>query len=127
MLKVYPAIFHKEDNTYWVEWPDLEGCNTCGNTLENTMELAQEAMGLYLATLAENSQNLPSPSNLSDIPSPDNGFTSLVTSEISQYIRNTRAVKKTLSIPQWLSDAAERENISLSKVLQEALKAQLGV
>lgn len=102
MLKVYPAIFHKENNAYWVEWPDLKGCNTCGDTLENTMELAQEAMGLYLATLIENSQVLPIVSNLSNIQNPDDGFVSLVTSEISQYIRNTKAVKKTLSIPQWL-------------------------
>ena len=29
MLKVYPAIFHEEDG-YWVEFPDLEGCQTLG-------------------------------------------------------------------------------------------------
>jgi len=52
MLKIYPAIFHEEDG-FWVEFPDLEGCNTCGSTLEETMELAQEALGLYLVALAE--------------------------------------------------------------------------
>ena len=46
MLKVYPAILHKEDG-YWIEFPDLEGCQTFGNTLEETMELAQEALGLF--------------------------------------------------------------------------------
>ena len=24
MLFVYPAIFHKEDESYWVEFPDLK-------------------------------------------------------------------------------------------------------
>ena len=42
MLKVYPAIFYEEDG-YWVEFPDLEGCQTYGSTLEETMQLAQEA------------------------------------------------------------------------------------
>ena len=30
MAKIYyPAVFHKEDNdTYWVEFPDLPGCLT---------------------------------------------------------------------------------------------------
>lgn len=37
MLKVYPAIFHREDG-YWVEFPDLIGCQSCGSTIEETME-----------------------------------------------------------------------------------------
>ena len=50
MLKVYPGIFHKEDG-YRVEFPDLPGCQSCGDTLEQTMEFAAEALGLYLADL----------------------------------------------------------------------------
>lgn len=126
MLKIYPAIFH-EENGYWVEWPDLEGCNTCGETLEETMELAQEAMGLYLATLIEDSKKIPNASNIKNILQPEDGIVSYVTTDVSQYIRNTKAVKKTLSIPQWLSEAAERENISLSKVLQEGLMQKLEI
>ncbi|WP_169515455.1 type II toxin-antitoxin system HicB family antitoxin [Anaerovorax odorimutans] len=34
MLKIYPAIFHKEDNSFWVEFSDLGGCQSCGNSLE---------------------------------------------------------------------------------------------
>ena len=44
MLFIYPAIFHKENNSYWVEFPDLEGCQTYGDTLNETMEYAQEAL-----------------------------------------------------------------------------------
>ena len=36
MLKMYPAIIHEEDG-FWVEWPDLQGCSTCGDTVEETM------------------------------------------------------------------------------------------
>ena len=32
-----------------------------------------------------------------------------------------KAVKKTLSIPEWLNDLATRENVNFSAVLQEAL------
>jgi len=38
-----------------------------------------------------------------------------------------RAVKKTLSIPKWLNDMAEREKVNFSHVLQSALKSYLGV
>ena len=47
MLFVYPAIFHKEDESYWVEFPDLKGCNTYGSTIPEAMEMAQEALTGY--------------------------------------------------------------------------------
>ena len=53
MLTIYPAIFHEEDGTFWAEFPDLEGCQTCGATLEETMALAQEVLGLYIVSLEE--------------------------------------------------------------------------
>ena len=34
---------------------------------------------------------------------------------------NSRAVKKTLSIPEWLNEAAIRAGVNFSQVLQEAL------
>ena len=41
--------------------------------------------------------------------------------------RPKKAVKKTLSIPYWLNELAEKEHINFSGVLQEALKKRLGV
>ena len=38
-----------------------------------------------------------------------------------------RAVKKTLTIPAWLNDAAERHGVNYSQILQSALKDYLGV
>ena len=70
MLKVYPAILHEEGG-YWIEFPDLEGCQTYGETLEETMELAQEALGLYLVSLIENKQEIPAPSNIADLTADD--------------------------------------------------------
>lgn len=125
MLKIYPAIFHKEDNAYWVEFPDLEGCNSCGDSLEETMENAQEALGLYLVALMESDQELPAASDIVDVISDD--IVSYVSADVDKYRRSTRAVKKTLSLPEWLAVEAERRNISLSKVLQEGLKSQLGL
>lgn len=41
--------------------------------------------------------------------------------------RESRAVKKTLSIPSWLNEAAESAHLNFSGVLQEALKAKLNI
>ena len=65
MLFVYPAVFHKEDDAYWVEFPDLEGCHTYGNSITEVMESAQEALAGYLLTLFEQNKTLASPSDIS--------------------------------------------------------------
>ena len=38
---------------------------------------------------------------------------------------NSRAVKKTLSIPQWMNEAATAMGLNFSQVLQEALLARI--
>lgn len=126
MLHVYPAIFHEEEGSYWVEFPDLTGCQSSGETIEDTMELAQEALGIYLVSLIDDKKDLPKPTDISLITTKQ-GFASYVSTDIDKYRRNTRAVRKTLSIPKWLSDEAEKRKISLSKVLQEGLKERLGL
>lgn len=125
MIKVYPAIFHKEDG-YWVEFPDLKGCLTEGDSLGEAMEMAREALGLYLVSLIEHDDEIPAPSSIADVKTED-GEVIYISTDIDIYRRDTKAVKKMLSIPAWLAKEAEAKNISLSKVLQDALKEQLNL
>ena len=124
MLFMYTAIFHKENDSYWVEFPDLEGCQTYGSTLNETMEYAQEALTGYLLTLLEEGRQIASPSDVSSIAHDAESFTTLVTCDINQY-KDTKAVKKTLTIPSWLNDRAVSMGINFSQVLQEALMQKL--
>ena len=48
---LYPAIFHNENDKYWVEFPDLEGCFSEGDTLEEAYIMAQDALYCYLQEL----------------------------------------------------------------------------
>lgn len=121
MLFVYPAIFHEEDGTYWVEFPDLEGCQTFDDTLIKTMEAAQEALAAYVITLLADGSPLPPASNIQSItPADESSFVSLVSCTLSGD-SETKAVKKTLTIPAWLNDLASMKGINFSKTLQEAL------
>lgn len=125
MLFVYPAIFHKENDAYWVEFPDLEGCHTYGSSITEAMESAQEALGGYVLTLLEQNKKLDSPSDISSLNVED-GFSSLVSCNIDQY-KDTKAVKKTLTIPSWLNDRAVKMGINFSQVLQEALISKIQI
>lgn len=123
MLFVYPAIFHKEEDSYWVEFPDLEGCHTYGTSIVETMEAAQEALSGYLLTLLEQGSAIVPPSDVSSY-NPTDGFSSLVSCDINQY-KDTKAVKKTLTIPSWLNDRAVSMGLNFSQILQEALLSKI--
>ena len=74
-------------------------------------------------------EKVPPPSASESIALKDGEFVSFVRCDTITYQRmnNTRAVKKTLSVPEWLNDMAEKAGINFSQVLQEALREKLGV
>ena len=67
MKVLYPAIFSFEDGCYNVEFPDLKGCLTYGDTIENAFANAQEALAGYSASVLERGLNLPPATSTSDI------------------------------------------------------------
>lgn len=126
MLNVkYPAVFHLENKTYWVEFPDLEGCFTDGNTIEEAYENAREALSMYLDKSGDTyERKINKPSSISKIINKyKKEVVMYVESDSLVYAKkyNNKSVKKTLSIPGWLNDIAVSKNINFSNVLQEAL------
>ena len=143
MLSAYPACFFKEKNGYSVIFPDL-GTATCGPTLENATQMAVDCLAGYLYTLQRDGEEVPPPSPLDRIDPAavlaelaDEGentpglesFVSLITVDVAEYAKRhfEKSVKKTLSIPAWLNEAALREHLNFSQILQDALKERLGV
>ena len=66
MILYYPAkIKHiVEDKTYLVEFPDLPGCLTEGETLEEAQHNAKEALTGYLASIFDRDLKVPRPSSI---------------------------------------------------------------
>ncbi len=126
---VYPAIFAKEECGYSVSFPDLEGCVTSGETLENAMAMAEDALCLMLYDMEEDGIPTPAASDIRSLRCNEDEFVSLIACDTLEYRRyyNNKAVKKTLSIPAWLNTMAEREDINFSAVLQKALKEELNL
>ena len=67
MTKVYPAIIHSEDGGFWIEFPDLPGCFSDGDTLEDLMDNAEEALGAFLAVKMDYRDEIPDPSDINKI------------------------------------------------------------
>lgn len=125
-LTVFPAIFTFDGKYYNVDFIDLKGCSTFGDSIQNAYLMAQDAMGLYL----DNLTNFPEPTlNISNITLQKNQLISFVSINMNEYRKknNNKSIKKTLTIPQWLNYLSEKNNINFSQVLQEALKEKLGI
>lgn len=60
----YPAIikYDKEDKAYLVEFPDLQGCVTYGESLSEAKVNAKEALSGYLASIFDRGFKIPVPS-----------------------------------------------------------------
>ena len=126
---LYPAVFTKEESGYSVTFPDLKNCFTSGETLEEAVEMAGDVLCLTLYDLEQEGAAIPAASAVNEVPHGENEFISLVSCDTIAYRRffDNKAVKKTLSIPRWLNDMAERADINFSGTLQEALKAKLHI
>ena len=129
---VYPAIFTKEEEGgYSIRFPDFKSCFTCAEDLESGMEKANDVLCLTLYGMEEDGEKIPGASSIEAMQQAEKPgeFATLVACDTLNY-RNffeKRAVKKTLSIPAWLNDMAERAGINFSGTLQEALKQKLNV
>ena len=128
MKYVYPAVFAKEEIGYSINFPDLEGCFTCGDTLEDGIMMAEDVLAFTLYAYERDSKEIPVASNHTQLEIQANEFINYIACDTIEYRRkhNTKAVKKTLSIPEWLNEAATKAGINCSAVLQEALKKELG-
>ena len=127
---VYPAIFEKEpEGGFSVYFPDIEGCYTQGEDLGEAVENAEDALCLALYDLEEKGAAIKEPSDISTLTVEDGNFTSLVSCDTIEYRRyfDNKAVKKTLTIPNWLNVMSERANINFSAVLQKALMQELNI
>ena len=126
----YPAIFHyAEEGGFYVTFPDLPECMTQGDDMNEAYEMAVDALGLAITSREESNEIIPRASDPSEIEIDNDSFIMVVEFDILAYKKRTsgKAVKKTLSIPEWLNDAAMDADINFSKVLQDALKKQLKI
>jgi predicted RNase H-like HicB family nuclease len=127
---VYPAIFTCENGGgYSVLFPDFESCYTCGDDMADALDMAKDVLCLTLYGMEKEGKVIPAPSDIKMIRATDIDVVSLVGCDTEFYRRfyDSKAVKKTLTIPMWLNEQAERENINFSQTLQRALKEELHI
>ena len=128
MKYVYPAIFTPEDSgAFSVVFPDLEGCYTCGDDLQDALYMAEDVLAFTLYDYEKEKKIIPEPSVVKELSIDENEFANYIACDTIGYQKrnNNKAVKKTLSIPEWLNEAAIAAGINFSQLLQDSLKKEL--
>lgn len=128
MRYAYPVVLSPmEEGGYLVYVPDFQ-INTAGEDIPDAIYMARDAISLTGISLQDMGQKLPTPNTHPAQPGQDDSVT-LVDVDFDAYRRaqDTRAVRKNVTIPGYLNDLAVRAGMKFSKVLQDALRAQLGV
>jgi len=135
MKKAYPVIFTQVDDVVLVEVPDLE-ILTEGKDMPDAIEMARDAIGITVISKEDYREGIPNPSLLNEIDIQEgtfanegSGFISFVDVDFDIYRRkvDNKTVRTNVTLPNWLKLEAEKAEINISKVLQEALMSKLGV
>ena len=128
MKAYYSVIIEPHSEGYLATVPDVPGCTTGGKTIEETIELASDALCGCLCVYEEEGIELPPPRLPCDLVVGTGCFSTLIFVDTLKYREetDTRAVRKNVSMPAWLLNMAEARGVNCSQVLQDALKAQFG-
>lgn len=135
MRNVYPVFFTRTEAVVLVEVPDF-GILTQGKTMNDAIDMARDAMELHCVSMEDAKEEIPSPSELKALNVTNGTFAtegetviSLVDIDSDEYRRkiDTRTVRRNVALPSWLNYEAEKAQINVSRVLQEALITTLGL
>ena len=146
MKVIYPVLFYEEkEGGYSAFVPDLQNelninASTCGDSLENVMEMAEDLIAGIVLDEMEDGNKIPKPSKIQDINFENfeskidiedwnyiSKFKTYIAVDISEFAKKwgKELVKKTVNIPKWINTKAEELKINFSKTLEEALLKEI--
>ena len=93
------------------------------------LNMAEDVLALVLYGYEKDGREIPSPSKESNIPLSEGEFINYIACDTLEYRKmyNSKSVKKTLTIPEWLNEAAMAMDLNFSQILQEALLSKIQV
>lgn len=129
MKYTYSAIFTPtEDGTeFYAKIPDLPGCVTTGDDLNDAIEQITDAAAGWLVVAEDEEMRIPAATPQESLAHEPGCVFSVIQVDTIAYrsLTDTRAVRKNVSLPAWMAELADKRGINCSQVLQEGLRARL--
>ena len=129
MKYTYTAVFTptQDGKELYARVPDLPGCVTTGDNIEDAIEQITDAAGGWLVVAEDQGLAVPAPTPQAHIPHESWDTLSLIRVDTIAYraLTDTRSVRKNVSLPAWLANLADQRGLNCSKLLQDALRQAL--
>jgi len=129
MKYTYSAIFipTEDGSEFYARVPDLPGCVTTGDSLDDAIDQITDAASVWLVAAEDEGLPIPSATPQNSLEHDAGAVFSIIQADTIAYraMTDTRAVRKNVSLPAWMAELAERRGINFSQVLQDGLKARL--
>lgn len=128
MKYVYTATFITgDDGTVYARVPDLLGCITTGKDLPDAIEQITDAASVWLVVAEDDGEVIPASTPQKELSISPDMECSLIQIDTLEYraLTDTKAVRKSVSIPCWMAVMADKRGINCSKILQDGLRQQL--
>ncbi|MCD8104483.1 MAG: type II toxin-antitoxin system HicB family antitoxin [Lachnospiraceae bacterium] len=124
MKALYTATFETDETgTFYARVPDLPGCITTGRDLEDAIDLITDAANLWLVAAEDHGDPIPSPTPQHELHCPDAVALTFIAVDTLAYRASidSKAVRKSVSLPAWMAALADQRGINCSQVLQDGL------
>lgn len=103
MLSIYPACFFEEEKHYSVIFPDFNYLSTCGDSLQDAMEMAVDCLAGALFSAKLDNEDIPIPSKLEEMDPTQiaselefefkQSFVTLVSVDVEEYAKTHYIIK----------------------------------
>lgn len=125
----YPVFIARNGDGFGVEFPDLQGCVTCAETVEDALSRAKEALEGFICFSEADGDVLPPPTPLEKLRVPEGAAAVLVNvrMDLVRSQQENASVAKSVTLPAWLNRAAMEAKLSFSRLLQDAPMRELDI
>ena len=125
MKYIYTATFIPNENgtKYYCRVPDLPGCITTGDSLEDAIEMITDAASGWLVVAEDEGNDIQTATPQHELNIPEKTICSIIRIDTFAYraATDTKAVRKNVSLPAWMATLAEKRGVNCSQVLQDGL------
>lgn len=124
---IYPVIiseYHDDGHYYVATSPNIPGMVTQGDTFSDAAYWAEDA----IATMLDGQASYPKVQDPRSWDLKSNDRLVYITVDLNKWLhKNSKTIKKTITVPEYLSVMAKEQNINVSQLTTKALKAELGI
>ena len=125
MKYIYTATFVPNENgsKYYCRVPDLPGCITTGNSIDDAIEMITDAASGWLVVAEDEGNEIPAATPQLQLDIPENAICSIIRIDTFAYraATDTKSVRKNVSLPAWMAALADKRGVNCSQVLQDGL------